>query len=629
MGEVYTKKEDDIFYIKEFVDDNFAVIRSSKSGRSALYNFNTKELVGKADYYFIEADPLNKKCIQLKEDKTFNFYDLKHKKYILYDYELIKEVDGNYTLCIVRSKKDNKMYLFDDELRHKLNIEVDDALKYKINNKDYMLLTFKGKKALYEIGKGLITDFDFDDLEIRGDITIFSNDNKKSFSYNRNLSSRSEEYFKIELDEDYENILYCYDGKYTHIFDLTNEKLIFKTKEEAKVVSYYYAGNEYEEYLFIVKDGNKKKIISSLVGDASLDINEKVLVDVLDDITFDYEQYKNFRRCIFHLKNNNHEGFFLGNRYDNKLIEPVYDKARYLFYDLYCLTYKGVSDIVRCFSDEENEKRIISGCSSIETVGKVVIYGRKRFLQKEKFGLMRSNEVLDLSIIPASNDYIKHIGGNYFEAGNNGKVGLYYLDKLIIPKEYKNINISYLDRYSDLDKAKYIHFSLEKEKSCLLAKRKDNLDEKSECIDKLGEFTKIEFLDELIICKTDKETFIYDYCDTLLGVFPLDVSIEKADINKVYIINGEYYSYVRYELIKLYQDNIEVHTATYDYGEFDLKVSSSDKESFDKFVNNASPSIVNNLMEEGIMYRTSCGNSILEKKYPSLVFKRETKKTSK
>ena len=242
---------------------------------------------------------------------------------------------------------------------------------------------------------------------------------------------------------------------------------------------------------------------------------------------------------------------------------------------------------------------------------------------------MHSIKDLEPSIISANNDSIKHVGGDYFEVEKNSKKGLYYLDKLIIPKEYKNIKISYPSRYCDLDEAKYIHFSLEKEKSYLLAKRKDNLDEKSECIDKLGEFVKIEFLDDLIICKTDKETFIYDYYDDLLGVFPLDISIEKADIDRVYIINGEYYSYVGDKLIKLYQDNIEIHTAVYDDEKYDLKVSSSDKETFDKFVNVASFSTVDKLIEEGMTYRTACENSILEKKYPSLVFKREFKKTSK
>ena len=628
MGKVYTKKEEDVFYIKEIVDD-LAVIESSKSGRSGLYNLITNEIIGKIDYYFIETDPYHHRCIQLKDDGTFNYYDLRHKRFILYDFELVKEVDTNYSVCVVKSKKDNKTYLFDQELRYKLNIEVDDALKYKIHFEDYILLTFNGKKALYEKGRGLLTDFDFDDLEERRDITIFSNDNKKSFSYNKNLLSRSEEFLDIEVDENYEDIIYCYDGNYTNIFDLTNKNLILKTKEKAKAVSYYYSSNKYGEYLFIVKDGDKKKILSSLVKDGSEDINVKVLIDDCDDITFDYEQYKYFRRQIFRLSKNNHEGFFIGNRYHNKIIEPVYDEARYLFDDLYCLTYKGVSNIVRCFYNKENEENIIHGCSSIEKVGKIVIYGKKRFLQKEKFGLMHSIKDLEPIIVPANNDSIKHVGGDYFEVEKNSKKGLYYLDKLIIPKEYNNIKISYPSRYCDSDEAKYIHFSLEKEKSYLLAKRKDNLDEKSECIDKLGEFSKIEFLDDLIICKTDKETFIYDYYDDLLGVFPLDISIEKADIDRVYIINGEYYSYVGDKLIKLYQDNIEIHTAVYDDEKYDLKVSSSDKETFDKFVNVASFSTVDKLIEEGMTYRTACENSILEKKYPSLVFKREFKKTSK
>ena len=612
MGNVYTntKKEEDIFYIKEFIDDDIVVIESSKSGRSGLYNLSTNELIGKIDYYFIETNPFYHKCIQLKDDRTFNYYDLMHKRYILYDYELVKEVDINYSVCVVKSKKDNKTYLFDEMLRYKLNIEVDDASKYYVDFNDYILLTFNGKKALYKKGKGLLTDFDFDDLEERGDITIFSNGNKKSFSYNKNLSSRSEEFLKIEVDEDYKDIIYCYDGKYTHVLDLTNKNLMLKSEEEAKAVA-YYAGNEYEEYLFIVKEGNKKKILSSLVKDDCEDINEKVLIDDCDDITFDYKQYKYYHRSIFHLKNNHHEGFFIGNRYHNKLIEPVYGEARYLFDDLYCLTSKGISDIVRCVYNDEGIKKIICYCSSVEICDELVLYGKKRFFQKEKFGLICSIRNLDPIIIPADNDSIIPVCEDCFEVENNGKKGLYYLDKLIVPKEYKNIKISCPN--------KCMHFSLEKEKSYLLAKI--NLNEKND-IEKLGEFAKIEFLDGLIICKTDKETFIYDYYDNLLGVFSLDTSVEKIDVNKdfsrrnIYIINGEYYSYIKNKLVKLYKDNVEIYTAIYDDEGTSYEVKSSNKDEFIKFVNNNSLASLEELMRKE-------SESNLEKQYPSLVFKRK------
>ena len=105
-------------------------------------------------------------------------------EYTFYDFELVKTLDKVFLL---KSKVNNKTYLFDEETYKDstsvFNIEVEDA-NYLLYNtwyysKEYLKLSLNGKQAIYKTGSGLITAFEFDDIEVYRYVTFFRKDNKQ------------------------------------------------------------------------------------------------------------------------------------------------------------------------------------------------------------------------------------------------------------------------------------------------------------------------------------------------------------------------------------------------------------------------------------------------------------------
>ena len=119
------------------------------------------------DYYSTKIDASQVKIIQTKNNPTsINYYDAEKHEYIVYDFELVKALDKE-NIYLLKSKDNNKTYLLDKNIHTDstgiFDIEVDTADYLDLDNR-YLILTLNGKKALYKAGKGLIKNFEFDEI---------------------------------------------------------------------------------------------------------------------------------------------------------------------------------------------------------------------------------------------------------------------------------------------------------------------------------------------------------------------------------------------------------------------------------------------------------------------------------
>ena len=641
------KEQKDFFHITNIIGD-VAIIRSSISGKSGLLNIETNALIGSLDYYSTKIystkiDASQVKIIQTKNNPTsINYYDTEKHEYIVYDFELVKTLDKE-NIYLLKSKVNNKTYLLDEntytDSTSIFDIEADEADYLSLTGNyhfdhNYLVLTLNGKKAIYKVGNGLVTEFEFDEINpnygmneygITYGIQILKKGDKYCFSYHDDFSSISEEFDRIEVDKNYKYILYCYSDKDTYVYDLYNKLLVLKiTKKVEHVDKFRYNGN-YNEYLFIAREDDKQEILGSVVNNDSKEINVKTLISGCDKINYNLKG-STYNKGSFYLETNKRKGIFLGNSSKNIIIEPNYTDVEYLGKDFYILTSNDVSDIVR-FDYNLIMETIIKSCSIVDKTNYAVIYSKKDSSEAEKFGLFFPNNG---NVIPATSASIKVLSQCFYEALENGKKGVFYLGNLIIPKEYENIQISFSPKHKELDDANRVYFSLEKEKSCLLARRwcfpsseiKEGIKTKLET---LGEYNDISFLKDIIVCRTLDSTYIYDYDYILLCKVSSNAVIAPVELKtdystSLYNIDGIYYYYRDNKLIKLYQNVINSYITTYETDTDVFEVSTFDKKTLEDF-SNYIDSMEDNLGEETLMNYSS-DNRSLKEKYPSLVLKK-------
>lgn len=630
------KKEKDFFHIVKTIDD-VALIYSSISGRSGLLNTKTGKLIGTLDYYSTEDNSFSKIFIQTKNDPvSMNYYDVKRHEYIVYDFEVVKSFGSVFLL---RSKVDNKTYLFDEKTYQDsssiFNIEVEDAEYLFPNNSNKvqsLVLTFHGKKALYRKGKGLFTEFKYDDVEAKAYITILRNDDKYSFAYNDHdggvCSSISEEFQQIETAKNSSSILYCYRNGYIYIYDLAHRLLVLQTAKKTEFIDDDCYNNECNEYLFYVMNDNKKEILSSVVNKKSNEIKLSTLISGCDEIIRDKKNSK----AIFYIEKNGKKGVFCGTSLANGLIEPSYLETKLLMCtfhgDFYAAnTSKYSSDIVKLELCADAET-IVKDCHIVNMTSRAIIYSQKNF-KKEKYGLLFPKEGYDAVVIPATSTSIKALSNCFYETEEKNKKGMYYLEKLIIPKKYRNIQCAFSSQYSNLDNASNVYFSLEKGKSSILAQMSyfqyERLDKVG--ISVLGEYDDISFFKDIIVCRTLDKVYIFNYDHILLGEFPSNAMVSSVGLkswkNQVYNIDGIYYEYLNNKLIRLYQDTINSYVTTYETDTDIFEVSTFNQPALEEFSDHID-SIEDNLSSEKLT-SYSLDKNILKGKYPALTLTRKPK----
>lgn len=647
-----TKKEKDFYNIETIIDD-IALISSSISGKNGLLNIKTNELIGELDYYNMFYDTDNKYYRQVRTEVRssgyeyfLNVYDVFNHNYVVKDYNIVKSFENYGYVSLIKEKEDSDKLHFLDmyNLRDEdniFNLEIDNA-EVLLNHygKIYFVLSKDNIKALYKRGRGLVTDFEYDDIKRKNGITFFYKNNKVRFSKDGEYDSISKEFNEISFHGVDNSLLYCKDDIDTYIYLISsnNIKLIRKTNNISKLVAsfFYDKENESTEYLFIEEDeNNRKSLISSIVYKNREKIETSVLASDCDEITINngYEYQQKFQ---FYLEKDGKKELFLYDSHNSKKIGN-YDNIEYFHDDIYALTNGCSTDIVNITLDKD-PRTIIKNCHIIDDNYQGIIFSQKTVLNNELLGMYYFDENNYYNnIIKATHDSFKPHGKYLYEVEDNKKKGMYFLGKLIIPIEYEDITLSYSPEYKNIDDANYIYYALRKDNNSILAKRKNyhykDLDESSK-LEVLGEYKEILFFKDIIVVKTLLNIFIYDYNDKLLGKFPFDTPVTSFEVpedkynNKtIYCINNNYYFYKEGNLEKYYKEYIDMYLTTYETDTELFEASSYKKDILDSFTSYID-SMEDDLGETSLK-ELSNNKRKLEDKYPSLVLRKVKKREVK
>lgn len=655
-----TKKEKDFYNIENIIDD-VAIIKSSINGKRGLLDIKTNELIGELDYFRIDVDVHNKLFYQIKEKyNIINIYDIINKKFLAYHFDIVSKLSWavvNYVyVYVLRSPIDMKIHLFDakkcrdeDNIFHK-QLKRATFFTDGLKNASYVLTDTNGKKALYLKGEGLLTKYEYDEIEKKKDVVIYTKDDEKSFSICNcdGISTSIIGKFKdIKTDKKEEQILYCEDDKNTSIYDLRFKTLILREPKDFECIAIFSYNTELlsvnYEYLFIAtdKETKKKSLFGVLYDSANNEFRKKEIIRNYDAIKVMF--FSSYSRIIaLYLENEKKLDLFVGNFSFNKCLRLKSDKINYLGEDCYAVIKNEVTDILEV-NPKAFPKIAIKNCTIKDKSDDAIIYSQKNSDGKEYEGIYyfenpQYHRDIYKKNVPAIYNKINRISHSlYLAEDNNNNKGIYYLGRLIIPIEFKDIDIAFSPKYSGIETAYLLYFSLKKEKSNILAKRvfgltiDTDVNNKSE---EIGEYKNILFLKDIIVLKTLLNTIVYDYNDKLLGEFPLNTTVTSFDVSNnqynkktFYCIDNDYYFYQNGNLEKYYKEDIDMYLTTYETDTEVFEASTYKKDVLDKFVSNIDSMEAD--LGETYLNKMFNNKRELETKYPSLVLRKVKKREVK
>ena len=146
-------------------------------------------------------------------------------------------------------------------------------------------------------------------------------------------------------------------------------------------------------------------------------------------------------------------------------------------------------------------------------------------------------------------------------------------------------------------------------------------------------YTKIDFLDDIFICKNENKTEIYNYIGQLILRLPNECEIEyQTEINKkinkpIYKINNKYYYYENGKLIEPYIDTNYLYIAEYkisDNNSYNLSTYNLEEyNQFKKFINNLIVTEGENAVEKQLK-KYSENSILLNAIYPTIKIKKKS-----
>lgn len=560
--------------------NNTACIRTT-TGKTGLLNIKTGKLIGNLDNYnTIYYDESGQFYTQIKkiEDPTkenwqypesLRFYDAKEERLLVDGWKIIELFDLYHNLCAVESPVDGKIHIFDKSLwRSTINIFDNgfDSVKFLYENGYcvYLTVTINGKTGIYCKGKGLITPIEFDEIEIKSKITIFTKNSKKYFAFNGEFEKNSIEFDEIKFDKNNSNIVYCKLGSTIFTYNTIPQVLILKLDcEDIRFVE--ISGDNYDgTFFFIFKNNNKYGIVSAEMSYLNRKIKgqepkENILLSAIyDNINYDHG--------FFCLNKNAKVGVFADAGYKYVCIEPKYDRIENLGKEFYAFYTGEYCDIFRISSPS---KPLITGCKIVENLDDGLIFEKNNLYWlfqpnirefKYKYSSYEKDIVLD------NYDKIKHLGKGYFELEKNGKKGVNYRGLIIIPLEYDEIELNFQGH----EKAYFLLEKAEKVIELVKKRHSDYIDSEVEVVSN-HTFDEIKFFNDIMVLKDKTNCLIYNYDEErLLKVLPVDTEIEQICYDKkiLYRIDGIFYFYGDGRFEEAYMENCDLYVTIYesDYG---------------------------------------------------------------
>lgn len=574
-------------YETNILINNTAYVKNGE-GFTGLLNVRKNRLLGEMRHYYTIYDERKKFYIQTwaddKEGATndkkipsyIRVYDAQNEEMLVDDCELIKSFKQYHEVFLSKSKKENKLRLFDKfgcrDSNSIFNEEIDGATHILDRyNDSYFILIRDGKKALYfsncyDKKPKLITDFLYDDITLSNQVFILTRNGKKHFRFIGDEDNKSIEFDELIIEEKNKNIAYGYKGGKVFVYNLKTKELILEV--EADKVSYLGKDGDYEdyegEYYFSVEKKDKFGLLSSKVGknqERQRTINQTTILEAeYDEIS--RGEYSN----AFYLKQKGRTGLLVGNGENHQFIKPAYDDITNLKENCFALINNEMSTIVRIYYNPP--KTLVENVSEYASVNDGYIY-----VKDGKKGMLIFDRQQGIIIIDANYDEINPNAEFYYIVKQNKKQGIISRGKILIPVDYDEIKMGgECPEYKSLKDAKKIYFALRKNGGYELAKI-DNY-QYVECEPEFVSnhtFDSIDFYRNIMVLKDSQFTYIYSYGEKLLKTLPRNSEIreiEKQTSNcskkYVYYVNGKYYYYKDGKFNEEYNEEKDTFVTTYE-----------------------------------------------------------------
>lgn len=615
----------------------------SKSGKTGLFNIKTNQIVGTLDDYYTYYDTYEKIYAQEKKfSKTLedgkeitiyfaNIYDAVSERFIIKEWELVHDYDrlnSGYNVTTFKSP-DGKLHLYDKKAYRNGTSILEKSLEDIEHFTDiysYFIVTENGKKGLYKEGTGLLTEIEYDDIERKDKMMIYTKDGKKYFALGTKKTKLSKGYDKIVGDNNYPCI-YCFNGNRVEVYDKEFGHLLLETTAEdiqcihaeQNVYHCYYENWDFK----VKKDGHYGFYTSRMTSEIRKSANP--VAQATELLKPGYDDINYARKYVFYVEKNEKVGLFKPCGYDpsnNILIEPRYDKIEYLG-DEYFAFYFGKLCNISKLAKELNP--VVTRCQLVKESDEAIIYQKGN-----QFGLFvsKQNDRKE-AVLEAEYDAITQLYKDYFKLEKNGKVGVCYQGKIIIPVEYTQFDFRFYDPHS-FSKPSMMYFALAQEDGIFQLMKRNYYSHSDTSFEAYHTFRKIEFLPNVMVLQDSEKTYIYDYEEKLLQIFHANASVSVVPKNPdkyyneyLYEIDDVFYFYKNGKFEKAMIEELKWYKTTYENETETFEVKTLDLKEHDAFC--ATIDALEEKEAEQQLEEYSHNRQLIKSKYPTLLFGRTQK----
>lgn len=584
---------------------------------------------GQTDLSFFRKTTINK-------ERIVTIYDSQKKQFLAREYEVFWEKEKN-DFMILQDPKTKKYHIFDKKAYlHNRSIseialdEISSGFKKGPSGEFEMLviLTKDDKKGLYEIGRGLTHQIEYDDIEIHGDKMILSKNGKQQLNVD---SLWSDECDKIALEPKDENIAYCYkkDAILVYLIVYSHGSVTFVplTKlygEDVRLANKWLErSNDYIGiYHFIVRKSDHETINEVSITDEMFFPSFTEAKTVTDpNKTYDHIEYQN---GVYLLKEGNKE---MRLPISNNKVKG-FDQTRTIM----------LSDTLSIEISENGENRVIDG---FQNMNDVIAFGVKSICKTDDGFIFHCN---DFDVVYTKNGEevhisrcakANHLGCGFYaleQATEDSLKSLYINGEYIAGATGSDINIHIEGIPESIEKEVYI--TVRKSPSKVLLLKYLKKENKIVNLTYLMVTGDIELYDDFMVTRSGDFTTIELYfTNGILMRIKGDVNVDvvghlgtsKEDGNIYRIGNVDYACEpITGELIKIPAKSEELYIAAYE-GEYGTVVVNTNHKNLFRGLCLAIEDVGEEQFEN-TLFKNFASSKTLQEKYPTLVLKPIDKK---
>ena len=594
-------KEISIHNNPEKIDD-IEIIKSI-DGDTIIYKKKTKTV--KKGKYEVIIDKRNKYIYIKDTNNKISIYDIEKRKMIIKDWIIDKKIsfdtkNKSDIMFILKNPKENGMHIFNPYAIRQGDDIFNKSFKnitFIRNYPNYLFIVTQEKQGVYSYNENnkkkikLEEPIEYDKIDAYEHLIIFTKGKQQIAKQTNDLNKKTDYYETIEIENKEPHkgrYIKCRKNKTIDIIHIGRLKKIISSDkyDDINIDHIKERRNDVFDFFFNVEKDNQQGIVKTrnifYQNESTPQKIEEIVEVVYDKVYFNGDDYITIK--------NNKYGLSIGDTLNDEPIEPEYDLITqrgiysYLFKKDNLYTFKSI--ISR--GNYPKIATLVENC-------KIINYDESNnsyIIEKDaQLGIFFSSiqYCIGDSIIPAKYDDIIKYKNNFYFLVKDNKITLCENDKIIIKKEYEDIKIGIEEKCYDYNRKDKIYFALKENGKYKLAKRNQK-DQPIEIIE-TNEYKEVEFIENLIICKDNYCTYIYNYEDKLVAKFPPKAKIECikdsskiSTIETVLKINNRYYYYKDGNLYIPYIERLKKYTIDAKPNNNSYNITTYNKDDYEKLI---------------------------------------------